>query len=92
MLRKNVNNKQGDFTMFSFIKKIFGSKPAEVEVVAPYKVEAKVEQSTPVAEKAVEAVVKSVAKPAVKKAAPKKKAASSTAPKKTNRTKKPKTK
>jgi hypothetical protein len=54
--------------MLSFIKKIFGSTPAEATQpeAAPYKVE-----TAPVASKATEAVVKSVAKPA-KKTAPKK--------------------
>ena len=57
--------------MINFIKKLFGSKPAEAVVEVPYKVEAVVEAPTPVAEKAVEAVVKSIApakKPAAKKA------------------------
>lgn len=74
MINKNVNNKQGDFTMFSLLKKIFGSKPAEATQpeAAPYKIETAVSvEPTPVAEKATEAVVKSVAKPA-KKTAPKK--------------------
>jgi hypothetical protein len=68
---KNVNNRQGDFIMLSFIKKIFGAKPEEVVAEVPYKVEAKVEQPTPVAQKATEVAVKSVATPA-KKTAPKK--------------------
>lgn len=59
--------------MFGFIKKLFGEKPAEVTAEAPYKVEVAEAAPTPVAEKATEAVVKSV-KPA-KKAAPKKPAA-----------------
>ena len=72
---KNVNTKQGDFTMFSLLKKIFGSKPADAANEAPYKVEVPATPApTPVAEKATEAAVKSVAKPA-KKAAPKKPAA-----------------
>ena len=57
--------------MFSLLKKIFGSKPADTANEAPYKVEAPVAQPTPVAEKATEVAVKSVAKPA-KKAASKK--------------------
>jgi hypothetical protein len=64
--------------MLSFIKKIFGSKPAETVAEVPYKVEAVIDTAdiaiaqlpTPVAEQAVEAVVKSVAP--VKKPAPKK--------------------
>jgi len=54
--------------MFGLLKKLFGGKPAETTQpeAAPYKVEA---APTPVADKAVEAVVKSVAKPAPKKAA-----------------------
>ena len=80
MIYKNVNKKQGDFTMISFIKKLFGSTPTEATQpeAAPYKVEA---APTPVAEKATEAVVKSVAKPA-KKPAPKKPAAPKKAPRK----------
>lgn len=57
--------------MINFIKKLFGSKPAETVAEVPYKVEAVVEAPAPVAEKAVEAVVKSIApakKPAAKKA------------------------
>lgn len=49
--------------MFGFIKKLFGSTPAETVAEVPYKVEA----VTPVAEKASEAVVKSIAQPAPKK-------------------------
>lgn len=66
--------------MLSFIKKIFGSKPAETVAEVPYKVEAKSFEDTsdiaiaqrpaPVAQPAAEAVVKPVA-PA-KKPAPKK--------------------
>jgi hypothetical protein len=64
--------------MLGFIKKIFGGKPAEVTAEAPYKVDVPVDTAdiaiaqlaTPVAEKAVEVVVKPVA-PA-KKPAPKK--------------------
>jgi hypothetical protein len=58
--------------MIGFIKKLFGSKPAEATTApeVPYKVEAPV-APTPVAEKASEAVVTSIAKPA-KKPAPKK--------------------
>ena len=62
--------------MFSFIKSIFGSKPADAANEVPYKVEtpveAAVQQTTPVAEKAAEVVVKSVAKPTPKKPTPKK--------------------
>ena len=49
--------------MFGFIKKLFGSTPVETAAEAPYKVET----VTPVAEKASEAVVKSIASPAPKK-------------------------
>jgi len=58
--------------MIGFIKKLFGSKPAEANAApeVPYKVETPV-APTPVAEKATEAVVTSIAKPA-KKPAPKK--------------------
>jgi hypothetical protein len=61
--------------MISLLKKLFGSKPAEVAQpeVAPYKVEVQPEP-TPVVEKAAEAAVQSVPKPA-KKPAPKKPAA-----------------
>jgi hypothetical protein len=65
--------------MIEFIKKLFGSKPAEVTQpeAVPYKVEALVDTAdiaiaqlpTPIAEKATEAVVKSVAKSAPKKSA-----------------------
>lgn len=64
--------------MFGFIKKLFGSAPAEKTVEAPYKVETpiveapKVETATPVAEKATEAMVESVKPAPKKKAAPKK--------------------
>jgi hypothetical protein len=62
--------------MFSFIKSIFGSKPVDAANEVPYKVETPVDapavqQPTPVAEKATEVIVKSIAKPA-KKTAPKK--------------------
>lgn len=70
--------------MFSLLKKIFGSKPKEETQpeAAPYKVETVVSaEPTPVAEKAAEAVIKSVAKPA-KKAAPKKSQGSKPATKK----------
>lgn len=65
--------------MFSFIKNIFGSKPADAANEVPYKVETSIEapavqHPTPVAEKAAEVVVKSIVKP-TKKAAPKKPAA-----------------
>jgi hypothetical protein len=58
--------------MISLLKKLFGSKPAEVAQpeAAPYKVEV-APAPTPVAEQATEAVVKSVAKPAKKPAAKK---------------------
>jgi len=95
-----INNLQGDLIMLGLIKKLFGAKPAEATQpeAAPYKVEtpaaapvaAPDPAPTPVAEKATEAVVQSIAKPAkkapVKKAAPKKEAA----PKKSGR--KPKAK
>jgi hypothetical protein len=66
--------------MIGFIKKLFGSKPAEPVAEVPYKVEAPVAEvaPTPVAQAASEAVVKSIApkapakKTAPKKAAPKK--------------------
>ena len=56
--------------MIEFIKKLFGSKPAESTQpeVVPYKVEV-ASIPTPIAEKATEAVVKSVAKSAPKKSA-----------------------
>jgi hypothetical protein len=78
--------------MFGFLKKLFGGTPAETTQpeAAPYKVDAPAPSQ--VTEKASEAAVKSVAKPAAKKTAPKKKAAPSTAPKQTNRPKKTKTK
>ncbi len=67
--------------MLGLLKKLFGGKPAEATAEAPYKVEtpaikdyadiALAQQPTPVAEKATEAVVKSVA-PEKKKPAPKK--------------------
>ena len=77
--------------MFSLLKKIFGSKPAEATQpeAAPYKVEV-APAPTPVAEKAAEAVVKSVAKPA-KKTAPKKPAGTKPAVKKGPRKPKSKT-
>jgi hypothetical protein len=76
--------------MFSILKKIFGSKPAEVTQPedAPYKVEA-APAPTPVSEKATEAVVASIATPA-KKTAPKKPQGSKPATKKSPR--KPKSK
>lgn len=52
--------------MFGFIKKLFGGK-AETQAECPYKVEAAPAAEpapTPVAQKATEAAVKSVAKPA----------------------------
>ena len=69
--------------MLGLLKKLFGGKPAEATAEAPYKVEAPVAAlepvPTPVAEKATEAAVESIAKPAkkapAKKAAPKKEAA-----------------
>ena len=66
--------------MFGLLKKIFGSKPTETTTEVPYKGEVAVVKEevppavapvTSVAEKATEAVVKSVA-PAPKKPAPKK--------------------
>ena len=66
-----------DTIMLSLLKKLFGSKPEETKVEeAPYKVEA----PTPVAEKASQAVVESIA-PAKKKPAPKKAPAKTTAKK-----------
>lgn len=67
--------------MISLLKKLFGSKPAEVAQpeAAPYKVEV-APAPTPVAEQATEAVVKSVAKSAKKPAA--KKPAAKKAPRK----------
>ncbi len=75
--------------MLGLLKKLFGGKPAEATAEAPYKVEAKpvedfadiaiAQRPSPVAEKATEAAVESIAKPAkkapAKKAAPKKEAA-----------------
>ena len=55
--------------MINFIKNLFGSKPVETVAEVPYKVEAVA--PTPVAEKATQAVVESIApakKPAAKKA------------------------
>ena len=66
-----------DTIMLSLLKKLFGSKPEETKVEeVPYKVEA----PTPVAEKASQAVVESIA-PAKKKPAPKKAPAKTTAKK-----------
>jgi hypothetical protein len=89
--------------MIGFIKKLFGFGPAETAPVidvkveaansAPYKVPAPAE-TTPVplvAEKAAEAMVKSVA-PAKKKAAPKKAAAKPVVKKPATRGRKPKAK
>ena len=62
--------------MINFIKNLFGSKPVETVAEVPYKVEAVA--PTPVAEKATQAVVESIApakKPAAKKPAAKKPAA-----------------
>jgi hypothetical protein len=58
--------------MISLLKKLFGSKTAEVAQpeAAPYKVEV-APAPTPVAEQAAEAVIASIAKP-TKKTAPKK--------------------
>jgi len=59
--------------MIGFIKKLFGSKPAEVIAEVPYKVETPVAEPTPVSASAAEAVVKSIApKAPAKKTAPKK--------------------
>ena len=89
--------------MFGFIKKLFGSKAETTQAEeCPYKVESKpvedladiaiAQRPTPVAEKATEAAVKSVANPAAKKAPAKKAPAKKTAPKKQggNKPKKPK--
>lgn len=62
--------------MFGFIKKLFGSTPVETVAEAPYKVETVAPVAT-VAEKASEAVVKSIASPAPKKRYYSKKKASS---------------
>ena len=69
--------------MIGFIKKLFGSKPAEVVAEVPYKVETPVVKADgTVTEQAAQAVVKSIApkapakKTAPKKAAPKKQTAS----------------
>ena len=80
--------------MFGLFKKLFGSKPVETVVEAPYKAEAPVAITTPAAEKAVEAVVKSIAKPAPKKKQyyAKKKPAAKTATLKPAVAKKPKAK
>jgi hypothetical protein len=68
-----------DIIMFGLIKKLFGSKTEETKVEeVPYKVEAPA--PTPVAEKASQAVVESIA-PAKKKPAPKKAPAKATAKK-----------
>jgi hypothetical protein len=61
--------------MFAFIKKLFGSKPQEVEVAAPYKVEI-TETYTPAAEAPPSAAVEvksDVKKPPVKRSPPPKK-------------------
>jgi hypothetical protein len=47
MTKKSLNIGQGDLTMLSFIKKLFGSTPAETP--APYKVEAPKAEVTPAA-------------------------------------------
>jgi hypothetical protein len=76
--------------MIKFLKNLFGVKPAEPAVEAPYKVEA----PTPVAEKATEAVVTSIAPVAEKPAkAPRaKKPAAMKAPKAPKAPKEPKVK
>ena len=71
--------------MLGFIKKIFGGKVEEAAAPAPYKVEEP--KATPVAEKAAEAVIKSVAKTPAKQApkkqvAPKKPAGAKKGPRK----------
>jgi hypothetical protein len=71
--------------MLGFIKKLFGGKVEEAVAPAPYKVEAP--KAISVAEKAAEAVVKSVAKAPAKQApkkqgAPKKPAGAKKAPRK----------
>lgn len=63
--------------MFNKIKEFFIGKPVEVQVPAPYKVEAEAvaAEVTKVSEQAVQAVVESIApakKPAAKKPAAKK--------------------
>ncbi len=80
-----------DTIMLSLLKKLFGSKTEETKVEqAPYKVEnlidtsdiAIAQRSQPVAEKATQAVVESIAPaPAKKKPAPKKAPAKTTAKK-----------
>lgn len=57
--------------MLGLLKKLFGGKQEVVAAEVPYKVEA----PTPVAEKATQAVVESIAPAAEVKAQPKKKAA-----------------
>jgi hypothetical protein len=88
---------KGEHNMFGFIKKLFGGDASlnkEVgvqieQVSAPYKVET----VAPVAEKAVAAVVKSIAKPAPKKKYySKKKPAAKTASTPKSAAKKPKAK
>ena len=80
--------------MFAFIKRLFGSKPQEVEVAAPYKVETPI-ILTPVAEAPISAEVEvksDVKKPPVKRSPPpKKNPAASTGTKQRNpRGRKPK--
>jgi len=83
-----LNSQQGDLPMLNALKKLFGIKPAEKQeqsAEVPYKVEAPItdyadiaiaQRSAPVAEKATEAMVESVApaKKAPAKKAPAKKA------------------
>jgi hypothetical protein len=71
--------------MFGFIKKLFGGKEEAIAAPVPYKVEEP--KATLVAEKAAEAVVKSVAKAPAKQApkkqgAPKKPAGAKKGPRK----------
>lgn len=55
--------------MFSFLKKLFGSKPVEAPVAAPaavpYKVEAPAQESTPVVAEPRKEVTTEASKPAV---------------------------
>lgn len=61
--------------MFAFIKKLFGSKPQEVEVVAPYKVETPIilPPDAEILRPAPVEVKPAVKKPPVKKSTPPKK-------------------
>ena len=74
MIKKLLNTLQGDFTMLSFLKKIFGAKAAET-TTAPYKVETAqfpfpktVEEKKPVSKPKTKSATK---KTVAKKTAPK---------------------